>query len=224
MATDKTASDNAPSLSESVALRLRQQITLGQLRPGQRLSEAQLSEKLAVSRNTLREAFRMLTLERLLEYRPNRGVFVSTPDMMRIIDIYRVRKMIECQSVASAWPGHPAVRLMRQAVEEALICGEKQDWDGVGSANMAFHRAIVELADSQRLSDFYRHILAELRLAFGLLNDAEHLHFPFIGMNNTLLSLVEAGQVAEAARMLQEYLDRSERVLLASFARRDGDG
>ncbi|ENE4777150.1 TPA: GntR family transcriptional regulator [Klebsiella pneumoniae] len=213
--------DNSATLSDIVAQALRDKIIHGELRCGQRLSEAQLSESLEISRNTLREVFRILTQERLLEYRPNRGVFVSTPDMACISDIYRVRQLIECQAIASAWPGHPAVKAMRQAVEQALECQEKHDWNGIGTANMAFHGAIVELADSPRLSAFYRHISAELRLAFGLLKNAEHLHIPYMEMNLKLLKLVEAGKTREAASVLRAYLEQSERLFLANFARRN---
>lgn len=50
-------------------------ITIGELPPGERLSETALSETLEISRNTLREVFRVLTQEGLLTYKPNRGVF-----------------------------------------------------------------------------------------------------------------------------------------------------
>lgn len=51
-----------------------------------------------VSRNSLREAFRLLTKEGLLRHEHNRGVFVATPSVASIIDIYRVRRTIECQA------------------------------------------------------------------------------------------------------------------------------
>ncbi|OON40144.1 GntR family transcriptional regulator [Izhakiella australiensis] len=222
MVAVKQAGDAGRTLSGSVAQKLRDKITQGELRPGQRLSEAALSETLEISRNTLREVFRVLTLEGLLEYWPNRGVFVSTPDMATIVDIYRVRQLIECQAIARAYPLHPAVKAMRRAVEQALACRERQDWDGIGTANMDFHRAIVELADSKRLSSFYRNISAELRLAFGILKDAEHLHVPYVEMNREILQRVEAGNGEDAARMLKTYLEQSERVLLATYARHHG--
>lgn len=221
MAAEKTTGEVTRTLSDSVAQTLRDRITRGELRPGQRLSEAALSDSLAISRNTLREVFRVLTLEGLLEYWPNRGVFVSTPDMATIVDIYRVRQMVECQAIAGAYPLHPAVKAMRKAVERALACREQHDWDGIGTANMDFHRAIVELADSKRLSTFYRNLSAELRLAFGMLKDAEHLHVPYVEMNREILELVETGRASAAAQMLAEYLAQSERVLLATYARRD---
>jgi DNA-binding GntR family transcriptional regulator len=84
---------------------------------------------------------------------------------------------------------------------------------------MAFHMAIVELADSERLNHLFASVLAELRLAFGLLRDPELLHAPYVDMNATLLALVEAGDFAKAAAALDDYLVQSERIVLAVYGR-----
>jgi len=212
------------TLSERVAETLRQKITEGELAPGQRLSEQALSESLAISRNTLREVFRTLTKDGLLKHAPNRGVFVAVPSIASIIDIYRVRRLVECQALAQAYPRHPAKKRMREAVETAMRCRERQDWLGVGTANMAFHQAIVELADSERLNLLFAPVLAELRLAFGLLRDSEFLHAPYVDMNQRLLELAEAGEFARASAELHDYLVHSERIVLAVYARRIQDG
>jgi DNA-binding GntR family transcriptional regulator len=145
----------------------------------------------------LREVFRMLTKDGLLKHEPNRGVFVAIPSIAAIIDIYRVRRLIECQALAQAYPRHPAKKKMREAVEMALRCRDAGDWLGVGTANMEFHMAIVELADSERLNVLFAQVLAELRLAFGLLRDPEFLHAPYVDMNTNILELIEAGEFAE---------------------------
>jgi DNA-binding GntR family transcriptional regulator len=209
----------ATTLSERTAEHLRQMITRGEFSPGQRLSEQALSESLGISRNTLREVFRMLTTDGLVKHSPNRGVFVAVPSMASIIDIYRVRRLIECQALAQAYPRHPAKKKMREAVDIALRCRADADWPGVGTANMAFHMAIVELADSERLNQLFAPVLAELRLAFGLLQDAEFLHAPYVDMNVRILALAEANDFAASAAALNDYLVHSERIVLAVYAR-----
>ena len=208
-----------PGLAEETASRLRRDIIGGSLPPGQRLSETRLAADLGVSRNTLREVFRLLTREGLLRHEPNRGVFVAVPSMATIVDIYRVRRLIEVPALAHAWPRHEAVAQMRVAVEKARAAREAQDWRQVGSANMEFHAAIVALTDSARLQVFFAQIIAELRLAFGLLDSPERLHEPYIDRNAEILDLLSQGQQAQAAAMLAAYLDESERVVLAAFAR-----
>lgn len=207
------------TLAETVAARLREHVISGRMTPGMHLSETTLSEELDVSRNTLREVFRLLTKEGLLRHEANRGVFVSTPNMSTIIDIYRVRRALECPPLAQAYPNHPAVEGMRRAVAIAQQCREGKDWLGVGSADIAFHAAIVELADSPRMSSFYAQIALELRLVFGLLKDPEFLHGPFIDQNIAILSELEAGRSGSAAQMLEAYLLRAERFILGAYTR-----
>lgn len=208
------------NLTERIAEEIRSQLVNGALTPGQRLSEAALSESLEISRNTLREVFRMLTKEGLLVHEPNKGVSVAVPSMASIIDIYRVRRMIECQALAQAYPMHPALPLMRAAVESAQLLRDEENWPEVGTANMAFHKAIVALADSERLNEMFSHLLAELRLAFGLLRDPHFLHAPYVDMNQKILQIFEAGKASEAAQELHNYLVHSERIILAAYARR----
>lgn len=215
--------ENTLTLNERMADLIRQKIVKGEFSPGQRLSEAALSESLQISRNTLREVFRILTKEGLVRHAPNCGISVAIPSIASIIDIYRVRRLIECQALAQAYPRHPAKKHMREAVEMALKCRDAADWQGVGTANMEFHMAIVELADSERLNVMFSHLLAELRLAFGLLNDPVFLHAPYIEINVKILEMFEDGKLQESATTLNEYLVHSERIVLGVYARRLSD-
>lgn len=207
-------------LSDRLAREIRSLLISGELTPGQRLSEAAFSERFDVSRNSLREAFRLLTKDGLVRHEANRGVFVAVPNMATIIDIYRVRRMVECGALRQSWPRHAAVAAMHEAVEKAKLGREAMDWVDVGSSNMRFHSAVVDLADSTRLSEFYERIAAELRLGFGLLANPEQLHAPFVELNENILRLVEDGKPNEAASEMEVYLTLSERTVLKSLERR----
>jgi len=65
-------------LHEEVAERLRELITESVIAPGARLNERVLCERLGVSRTPLREAFKVLAAERLVDLHPNRGASVAT--------------------------------------------------------------------------------------------------------------------------------------------------
>ncbi|VEH55851.1 Transcriptional regulators [Providencia rustigianii] len=108
---------------------------------------------------------------------------------------------------------------MKQSVSEAREHEKVENWIGVGTANMNFHTAIVELSDSERLIKLYHNIAAELRLAFGHLNDPKILYAPYIDKNQAILALLDAGKNQDAANTLREYLDLSERTLLAAYKR-----
>lgn len=201
------------------AAAIRAMISNGDLVQGERLPEAKMAGALGVSRNTLREAFRSLSEEGLITQTPNRGVCVAIPTISTIIDIYRVRRFVECQAVAEATSRHPAIVRMRRAVEAALRARDHDDWPRIATANIAFHRAIVELADSPRLNRMYAQLTSELRLAFGRVDDAAYLHAPFLERNEVILSLLEQGNNDAASAALRDYLLIAERILLTGYER-----
>lgn len=209
------------SRAMEAAAEIRGRISNGELKPGDRVPEAKLAESLGISRNTLREAFRSLSQEGLITQVPNRGACVAIPNINTIIDIYRVRRLIECQAVSEALPRHPALAQMRAAVEAALAHRELDDWQAIAGANIRFHQAVFELADSPRLNRLYVQLATELRLAFGLIDDPEYLHAPFLERNLEIVELLEAGNTQEAAVQLKEYLFLAERILLAGYERLD---
>ncbi len=198
---------------------LRQHIIEGEFAPGSRLSESALAERFDVSRNTLREAFRVLSEQGLVEHVPHRGVSVASPTIADVVDIYRVRRVIECTALRESEPEHPAVQRMREAVIEGEEQLPTENWQRVGSANMAFHLAIVDLADSPRLARTYSDVAAELRLAFLKIDDPRALHEPFVRKNRAVLMTLLEGGPAAAAEELERYLIASERSVLGAFAR-----
>src|SRR3954454_19720284 len=113
VAVDVARLDRSSS-AERAADILRRSITEGALPPGAQLSELELTEVLEVSRNTLREAFRLLTHEGLLVYKLHRGVFVPELDERDVIDLYRLRRVLEVdviRGLAERDPELPADRL-----------------------------------------------------------------------------------------------------------------
>lgn len=202
-----------------VADHIRQGVNAGILTPGSHLSENGLCRELQVSRNTVREAFRFLTQEGLLRHEANRGVFVSTPSAATIVDVFRVRRTIECPALAQAYPKHPAVRQMRDAVAKAEIARREGDWRAVGNADIAFHAAVVALTDSPRLMAFFRRVALELRLVFGLIRSPEFLHEPYIEKNRAILETLASGDAVGAAEQMDRYLAHAERFILTTYAR-----
>lgn len=216
------------STAERVADVLRRRITEGDLPPGTRLSEELLVSAMGVSRNTLREAFRLLTHERLLVHRMHRGVFVPELGEDDLVDLYRLRRVLECRVLESVDPQDPSYRLddLRADVETAEKTGLRGDWREVGTANMRFHRHLVGLAGSRRVDQLADRLLAELRLLFSVIDSPRELHEPYVSRNRRLLELLEAGDPKGAAVELENYLRQSEATLLAAFraraAGRDG--
>ena len=214
---------SSESTAERVANVLRRQITEGELRPGTQLSEERLVARLGVSRNTLREAFRLLAHDGLLVHRRHRGVFVPELDEDDLVDLYRLRRTVECDVLRSL-TGLDADRLhpLRANVEAAESAASRGKWDEVATANMAFHQSLVSLAGSRRIDDVTRRLLAELRLVFHVIASPRAFHEKYIGRNRALLGLLADGEVDRAADELDRYLHDSEEQLLAAYrGRRD---
>lgn len=220
--TNKPGQDDEQSLVAKISADFRRLLISGEFAPGEKLSEQQMAGQFGISRNTLREVFRLLSSQGLLTHIPNRGAFVAAPDEADVIDIYRVRGVIQKGAVQAASPGHPALARMRALVAEAEAARAEDDWRRIGTINMEFHRAMVELCDSPRLSAGFDLVLAELRLVFGQLEDTSHLHEPYIALNAALLEHIERGETAAALEALEAYLLKSERSILAALQRRRG--
>ncbi|WP_156325996.1 GntR family transcriptional regulator [Nonomuraea sp. SBT364] len=204
------------STAERVADILRDRIIEGMFKPGDRLSEETICERLEVSRNTLREAFRLLSHERLLEHRLNRGVFVRILSAADVADLYQVRRVLEGAAVRRK-PTGQALAVIREAVGDAERAAADDDWQSVGTANIRFHQALVTLNDSPRLDEAMRQLLAELRLVFHVMENPRAFHEPFVARNRELLDLIEAGEPDRAAAFLDAYLDDAEQLLIHAY-------
>jgi DNA-binding GntR family transcriptional regulator len=209
------------STAERAADVLRRRITEGALPPGARLSEEALVVDLEVSRNTLREAFRLLSHEGLLVHELHRGVFVPSLKEADVVDLYRLRRTIECDVVRSLEAlDADRLRPLYAAVEDAEVAAARGDWMDVGTANMDFHRCLVALADSRRVDEVVRRLLAELRLVFHAVSTPRRLYEPYVERNRELADLLAAGDAGKAADALSDYLRDSEQQLIAAHRAR----
>ncbi|MGW3443963.1 GntR family transcriptional regulator [Streptomyces sp. NPDC001076] len=169
------------STAERVAGVLRRRVTEGDIPPGTRLSEEVVGAARGVSRDTLREAFRLLTHERLLVRELNRGVFVRTLDGDDVAQLYRLRRLVEGAAVREV-AGAPdrVIEEIRPSVEEGERAAAEQRRPDVATADLHFHHGIVRLTESPRLADFMLRIHAELRLAFHAMGDLRRFHAPYL--------------------------------------------
>ncbi|MFF6792938.1 GntR family transcriptional regulator [Streptomyces filamentosus] len=207
------------STAERVADILRTRIAEGFFPPGTRLSEESIGGALGVSRNTLREAFRLLTHERLLVHELNRGVFVRVLAVDDVEDIYRTRRLVEGAVVRGLGRPPFPVAALAAAVAEGEAAALAADWRAVSTANIHFHRELVALAGSARTDELMRSVLAELRLAFHVVDDPRALHEPYLARNKEILDALRAGERATAERLLARYLDDSRSRVTAAYAR-----
>jgi DNA-binding GntR family transcriptional regulator len=116
-------------------------------------------------------------------------------------------------------PPGSALGHLRDAIASAEAAVEEQRWLDVGTANMRFHGAIVELGGSPRLDEMMRQVLAELRLVFHVMKSPRAFHEPYLPRNRDILKLIEAGDAEGAAGLLDNYLHDAEQQLVRAYSR-----
>jgi DNA-binding GntR family transcriptional regulator len=145
------------TLAATLADQLRDLITEGELAPGTRLNERALCERLGVSRTPLREAFRLLAAEHLVELQPNRGAQVVSLSEEGVRESFEVMGALEalsgelaCRHVAPA-----EIAEIRALTFEMLACHARRDLPAYYRLNRAIHDRINAAARNTLLRQVY---------------------------------------------------------------------
>src|SRR6266511_4345818 len=95
------------------------------------------------------------------------------------------RRLLEVGAIRAASPDGLAAALPRAAaaLADADAAAGRADWQAVGTANMRFHQAIAALAESRRVDETMRLVLAELRLVFHVMARHRRFHEPYLSGN-----------------------------------------
>lgn len=207
--TPSTAHADRPrgSVSQDVYARLRTAVLDCTFLPGMALSEQAVSDELGVSRAPVREAFRQLTSEGLLEVLPQRGTFVSRLSGARIADAIFVREAIECRAAELA---AGAALVQRRTLEPILtqqaLASRAGDYGQHLAHDEAFHHQILLLAG-------HPHAWGPLRLARTGMNRIRHLAIPGLGsdkiavdQHTLVVRAIVRGDKARAVRVMREHI------------------
>jgi DNA-binding GntR family transcriptional regulator len=164
--------------------------------PGMALSEQSVSDQMQVSRAPVREAFRQLAVEGLLEPIPQRGTFVARLDRGKIADSIFVREAIECRAaeLAAAAPAGQK-RALDLILRRQASASARKDYATHLATDEELHHAILVLAG-------HPHAWGALRLARTGMNRIRHLAIPTVGSHRIAIDhhrvIVDAIQAADA--------------------------
>ena len=132
---------------------LRRSILTGELKPGERLMEIHLADKLGVSRTPIREAIRKLELEGLVTMIPRRGAEVAQITEKHLRDVLEVRRALDALAVELACERITAEEL--ESLKEACANFAKETKQGnanrLARADVAFHDIILNASGNERL-------------------------------------------------------------------------
>jgi DNA-binding GntR family transcriptional regulator len=205
------------ALPVRIARVLVERIITGKLRPGEPVRQDALAAEFGASHVPVREAFRRVEMRGLLVSEPRKGVRVSLLDDASIVEIMRMRGVLEPLALRHAMPviTKDDIASARAAINEGTIARGMQEWE---AANRAFHAAIygpcamprllsqIDLLHESRLR--YMYATASC-IAWDPGSQLEHEH---------LLCLVIKGDIAEACRSLEKHISSAGDLLIRGLA------
>ncbi len=207
------------SVEESVTETLREAILGGDLEPGQRLAQVELSEELGVSRIPLRDALRRLEAEGLVTIDRRRGARVSSLTPADVQEIYEMRMLLESECARRAISGlgdDDVARLI--ALSEEMDATASDPIDGSASRRR-FYSELYALAGRPRM----RNAILELRalvVRYHLLTDSGGHHRP----HEELRECLRHRDGERGAAVIRAHLDAARQDLIDSLTPDEEEG
>lgn len=148
-----TKLERAQPLTDVAAGRIADAILEGHLKPGDRLIETELSDRMGISRAPLREALRELSGAGLVELRPGKGAYVARPTVDTMEHMVLVRALVEgaAMRLIAATRDPAALEQLAQACESVEQAQDAGDYKEFLRRHWRFHRAICEASGNQFL-------------------------------------------------------------------------
>ena len=157
--------DNYKPLREVVFNSIRGAIISGVLKPGERLMEVQLAEKMGVSRTPIREAIRKLELEGLVVMIARKGAYVADLSIKNITDVLEVRAVLE--GLAS---GLAALRMTDEEIKDLELTARhfeqamnSNDVEGVIQTDIEFHEKIFKSTRNEKLQQLANSLMEQVQ-------------------------------------------------------------
>lgn len=228
--SNKQQRDDGPGGTARLAYqRIRAAIVEGQYRPGQRLTELGVAERLDLSRTPVREALQRLSAEGLVITRPNRGAIVRPITAQWIKDLYEFRACFEAYAAkrAATYASEPDVIDLSDAItafEDAIPTAADGSIQGIrelSSCNNTFHATIVRASRHSQLETVLAHTV-DLPLvfqAFRQYTTEEHLRSNMF--HRLIRDAIAKGEGERAAGAMTEHIYLGRDRLLADIDRAD---
>jgi DNA-binding GntR family transcriptional regulator len=215
MTAEPLASLDRSTLRERALDALRYAITSGQYRPGDHLGEVELAGHLGVSRGTVREALRHLQQEGLVTAGARGMLRVRSHTATEIRELFQVRAALEglaVRLIIDSPRREAAVAALRQSVSE--LDRTHPDFIAHVDADMAFHLRLCELSGNSMLTTAWQQLAGRIRVTI-MARGEEQSTLMSGGYHAPIVDAIDAGDAAEAGRVLQEHMDRAAERLAA---------
>ncbi|HIW21184.1 MAG TPA: GntR family transcriptional regulator [Candidatus Dorea intestinavium] len=187
---------------------LREAILRGELKPGERLMEVKLANKLGVSRTPIREAIRKLELEGLVKMIPRRGAEVAEITEKSLLDVMEVREALEELSVVLA-----CERITEEELEELKRVAKRfedasnsDDVTSIAEIDVAFHDVIYNSTKNAKLISLLNNLREQMyRYRVEYLKDP--VVYPnLIEEHNQIIKDLEEKNKEEVKKVMSEHI------------------
>ncbi len=195
---------------------LRRAILTGELKPGERLMEIHLANRLGVSRTPIREAIRKLELEGLVTMIPRRGAEVAQITEKSLQDVLEVRRALDalcaelaCDRITAG--GKAALKKACDHFDEATKTGEVV---AIAEADVALHDIIVQATGNQRLIQLINNLSEQMyRYRFEYIKD-ESGHENLVNEHRMIYESIMNGDREKAAAAARLHIDNQEQSII----------
>jgi DNA-binding GntR family transcriptional regulator len=209
--------DEYMPLREVVFVTLRSQILRGDLKPGERLMEITLANKLGVSRTPIREAIRMLEHEGLVVMVPRRGAHVANITQQELNDVLEVRLSLELLAIEKACERmkEDEIRQLKRAEAEfaELVIKDEVDPNVLGEADEYFHDVIYEGTKNRRLIQILNNLREQMyRFRVEYMKN-RNIRQILVDEHDSILAAIEKHDKEEAVRLTKVHIDNQYRVI-----------
>ena len=204
---------NVFSLTDEIADIIRDRILKGEYKIGEKIKETQIASELKVSRTPIREAFKQLENEGLIDYIPNRGCFAKGFTKQDIEDIYAVRKALEilCVEWAVSRITEEQIQNLQDQCDLMEFYTVRQDEKKVLEINTGFHDIIYNATGSRFMAQVlrsYKEYIDQTRKA--LYYKPDYLD-EILEEHRSILTAIKNRDVEEGKAAMSRHLDGSKR-------------
>ena len=195
---------------------LRQAILTGELKPGERLMEIHLADKLGVSRTPIREAIRKLELEGLVIMIPRRGAEVAQITEKNLKDVLEVRRALDalCAELACDRITNEEKNKLKAACHAFEEATKTRDAKVIAQADVALHDIIVEATGNERLIQLIHNLSEQMyRYRFEYIKD-ERQHENLVQEHRVIYESIINNDKETAAKAAKLHIDNQEASIL----------
>lgn len=203
-------------LRDVVFKTLRRGILTGELKPGERLMEIHLANRLGVSRTPIREAIRKLELEGLVTMVPRRGAEVANITEKNLKDVLEVRQALESLAIELACEriSEEAKDSLKEKLDQVESAVRTGDTGAIASADVAFHDAIVEASGNARLIQLVSNLGEQMyRYRFEYIKDVSK-HSQIMSEHRIMYESIMEKNKEKAAQIVKTHIDNQEEAIM----------